>query len=94
MSERMTKEEADRARTLGKANAWGRDLRLASLEDWKASRAEEARQAEVIKGLADEMEKLRPLVVFEVLRSDEEWRTAVANMLGVLDDLRKAGRLP
>lgn len=49
MSGRMTDGDADRAMSIGRANAWGREVRLAALDDWNRARTEETRLLEVVK---------------------------------------------
>lgn len=48
MSERLNDTDAARAMSIGRANAWGRDLRVAAIEDWKRARQSEAEKDEVL----------------------------------------------
>jgi hypothetical protein len=107
MSERMTDNNASLAMNIGRSNAWGREMRLRSIEDWKRARATEVTKDAAIKALADALETVwaEATRTADSLPSQRQAADICGMEMGVTisaettlpavrDALRLAGRLP
>lgn len=74
-TKRMTQDDADRTMSIGRANAWGRELRLAALDDWARARRVEHEQAEKIRALEDMLRLASDKMAEQVRQA--RWEVAV-----------------